>query len=37
MTKRQVTAPRHRWGSLDNESVIDDFWFGLSKRFWQFA
>jgi 4,5-DOPA dioxygenase extradiol len=24
-------------GSLDNESVIDGFWFGLSKRSWQFA
>ncbi len=23
-------------GSLDNESVIDGFWFGLSKRSWQF-
>ena len=24
-------------GSLDNQSVIDGFWFGLSKRSWQFA
>jgi 4,5-DOPA dioxygenase extradiol len=24
-------------GSLDNESIIDGFWFGLSKRSWQFA
>lgn len=24
-------------GSVDNESVIDGFWFGLSKRSWQFA
>ena len=24
-------------GSLDNESVIEGFWFGLSKRSWQFA
>jgi len=24
-------------GSLENESVIDGFWFGLSKRSWQFA
>ncbi|SRR5580765_176836 len=24
-------------GSLDNKSVIDGFWFGLSKRSWQFA
>jgi len=24
-------------GSLDNESMIDGFWFGLSKRSWQFA
>ncbi len=24
-------------GSLDNESVIDGFWFGLSKRSWQFG
>ncbi|WP_457256327.1 dioxygenase family protein [Pedococcus sp. P5_B7] len=24
-------------GSLDNTSVIDGFWFGLSKRSWQFA
>ena len=27
----------HESGSLDNESVIDGFWFGLSKRSWQFA
>jgi 4,5-DOPA dioxygenase extradiol len=26
----------HESGSLDNESVIDGFWFGLSKRSWQF-
>ena len=24
-------------GGLDNKSVIDGFWFGLSKRSWQFA
>ena len=24
-------------GSLDNESVIEGFWYGLSKRSWQFA
>ncbi len=24
-------------GSLDNRSVIDGFWFGLSKRSWQFG
>ncbi|WP_404391387.1 dioxygenase [Humibacillus xanthopallidus] len=24
-------------GGLDNESVIDGFWFGLSKRSWQFS
>ena len=24
-------------GSLENRSVIDGFWFGLSKRSWQFA
>lgn len=24
-------------GSLESESVIDGFWFGLSKRSWQFA
>jgi 4,5-DOPA dioxygenase extradiol len=24
-------------GSLDNKSVIDGFWYGLSKRSWQFA
>jgi 4,5-DOPA dioxygenase extradiol len=24
-------------GSLENKSVIDGFWFGLSKRSWQFA
>ncbi len=24
-------------GSIDNRSVIDGFWFGLSKRSWQFA
>jgi 4,5-DOPA dioxygenase extradiol len=27
----------HESGSLDNESVIDGFWYGLSKRSWQFA
>jgi 4,5-DOPA dioxygenase extradiol len=27
----------HASGSLDNESVIDGFWYGLSKRSWQFA
>ena len=27
----------HESGSLVNESVIDGFWFGLSKRSWQFA
>ena len=26
----------HESGSLDNQSVIDGFWFGLSKRSWQF-
>jgi 4,5-DOPA dioxygenase extradiol len=24
-------------GNLDNKSIIDGFWFGLSKRSWQFA
>ncbi|MEO5983154.1 MAG: class III extradiol ring-cleavage dioxygenase [Pedococcus sp.] len=24
-------------GSLENQSVVDGFWFGLSKRSWQFA
>ena len=24
-------------GGVDAESVIDGFWFGLSKRSWQFA
>jgi 4,5-DOPA dioxygenase extradiol len=27
----------HESGSLESESVIDGFWFGLSKRSWQFA
>lgn len=27
----------HASGSLANEAVIDGFWFGLSKRSWQFA
>ena len=27
----------HESGSLDNESVIEGFWYGLSKRSWQFA
>ncbi len=27
----------HASGGLDNESVIDGFWFGLSKRSWQFG
>jgi 4,5-DOPA dioxygenase extradiol len=27
----------HESGSLENESVIDGFWYGLSKRSWQFA
>ncbi|MEO7132436.1 MAG: dioxygenase, partial [Dermatophilaceae bacterium] len=24
-------------GGLDNTSAIDGFWFGLSKRSWQFS
>ena len=27
----------HASGSLDNEAVIDGFWYGLSKRSWQFG
>ena len=27
----------HAGGGIDGQSVIDGFWFGLSKRSWQFA